>query len=266
MAANTEATIDAQTEPKTEADQNRPAVRFEHVFKSFGNKKVLEDISFQVAQGEAFCLLGRSGAGKSITLRLMIRLIKPDRGKIFVNGTNVIEADRAALNDVRKTVGFLFQDAALFDSMTVGENVAFPLRRHTKKSNDEIRAVVREKLRKVELEKEENTMPPELSGGMRKRAGLARALSLDPQVLLVDEPSSGLDRLTAAEIYQLLLRLKEDRNVTLVAVTHDALGARTFADRFAVLDRGRIAACGTLSEIEKSQNRLARELAEGSET
>ena len=249
-----------------DTNETQPAVQFEHVSKSFGQKKVLTDVSFKVAHGEAFCLLGRSGIGKSVTLRLMIALIKPDRGTISINGINIIDADSATLNDVRKSVGFLFQDAALFDSLSVGENVAFPLRRHTSKSEAEIQKIVHEKLQHVELENDANKMPSELSGGMRKRAGLARALALDPKILLVDEPSSGLDRITAAEIHQLLLRLKKTRNVTLVAVTHDVTGARTFADRFAVLDKGAIAACGSFSEVESSKNSLVRELAAGAQT
>ena len=226
---------------------------------------MLQDVSFQIAHGEAFCLLGRSGMGKSVTLKLMIRLITPEQGDILINGTNIGQSDTEELNRLRKTVGFLFQDAALFDSLSVGENVAFALRRHTDKSDQEIWEIVKEKLRNVELEKEQSAMPAALSGGMRKRAGLARALALDPQILLVDEPSSGLDRITAAEIYQLLRRLKENRNVTLVVVTHDVTGARAFADRFAVLDRGSIAACGTYSEVESSKSSLVRELAAGSE-
>lgn len=247
-------------------DQKAPAVVLEHVFKSFGSKKVLTDVSFRVARAEAFCLLGRSGIGKSVTLRLIMRLIRPDSGKILVEGTNIVETEGEALNSIRKKMGFLFQSAALFDSLTVGENVAFPLRRHTKKSEDEIRSVVREKLKEVELEKEENTMPSQLSGGMQKRAGLARALALDPEVLLVDEPSSGLDRITAFEIYRLLLGLKKKQKVTLIAVTHDVTGARSFADRFAVLDGGAIAACGTYDDIEASKNSVARELASESMT
>lgn len=246
-------------------NQKAPAVVFEHVAKAFGDKKVLTDVSFQIAHGEAFCLLGRSGIGKSVTLKLMIRLLTPDAGAIRINGTNIVQADAAALNQVRKSMGFLFQDAALFDSLSIFENVAFPLRRHTTKSEGEIRRIVREKLQHVELEKDENTMPPELSGGMRKRAGLARALALDPQILLVDEPSSGLDRITATEIYDLLLRLKKKRNVTLIAVTHDVTGSRRFADRFAVLDRGRIVGCGSYDEVENSQNSLVRELAAGAQ-
>jgi len=244
----------------------KAAVAFEHVFKSFGEKKVLTDVSFRIAGGEAFCLLGRSGTGKSVTLRLMIGLLAPDQGKILIHGANIVQSQGAELSRMRKSIGFLFQDAALFDSLTVFENVAFPLRRHTKKSEDEIRAIVEEKLQHVELKKDEKAMPAQLSGGMRKRAGLARALALDPQVLLVDEPSSGLDRITATEIYQLLARLKEKRNVTLVVVTHDAAGVHAFADRFAVLNQGKIVACGNYDEVENSENSLVRELAGGAQT
>lgn len=249
-----------------DTQENQPAVRFDHVSKTFGSKKVLSDVSFQIQTGEAFCLLGRSGIGKSVTLRLMIGLLKPEQGEISIHGTNIVTADNGTLNGLRRTMGFLFQDAALFDSLSLGENVAFPLRRHTHKSDREIREVVRQKLKDVELEKEEKTMPSQLSGGMRKRAGLARALALDPKILLVDEPSSGLDRITAAEIYRLLQDLKKKRNVTLVVVTHDVAGVQTFADRFAVLDKGKIVACGTYSEVEHSENSLVRELAAGSQT
>lgn len=264
VGENTAETPVEKTPEQAKRDQ-KPAVCFEHVSKSFGEKKVLTDVSFRIADGEAFCLLGRSGTGKSVTLRLMIALMPPDHGKILIHDKNIVEVESAELNRIRKSVGFLFQDAALFDSLSVFENVAFPLRRHSKKSNEEIRAIVKEKLQHVELEKEQNTMPAQLSGGMRKRAGLARALALDPQILLVDEPSSGLDRITAAEIYRLLTRLKEKRNVTLVVVTHDVAGVHTFADRFAVLNQGKIVACGSYEEVENSQNSLVRELAGGAQ-
>ena len=249
-----------------ENHDRRAAVRLDHVSKSFGDRTVLEDVSFQVGTGEAFCLLGRSGVGKSVTLRLMIGLIKPDRGKIFVQGHEMQAIEREELGEARKKIGFLFQGAALFDSISVFENVAFPLRRHTKKSEEEIRAVVQEKLDEVELSKEGKKMPSELSGGMQKRAGLARALALDPAVLLVDEPSSGLDHITAKEIYELLLNLKQSRHVTLVAVTHDVAGARKFADRFAVLNEGKIVACGSPEDLAGSDNPVVRELAAGVET
>jgi phospholipid/cholesterol/gamma-HCH transport system ATP-binding protein len=243
-----------------------PAVCLDHVSKAFEGRKVLEDVSFQVGVGEAFCLLGRSGAGKSVTLKLIIGLLKPDQGKVFVHGQEMHALQRAKLGEARKKIGFLFQDAALFDSISVYENVAFPLHRHTNKSEDEIRSVVQEKLDEVELGKEGKKKPSELSGGMRKRAGLARALALEPDVLLVDEPSSGLDHITATEIYELLLSLKQKRHVTLVAVTHDVAGARKFADRFAVLNKGRIVECGSVEEMAESDDPVVRNLAAGVET
>lgn len=248
------------------SEDGGPAVRFDHVFKSFSGRKVLDDVSFRVDQGQAFCLLGRSGTGKSVTLKLMIGLIKPDRGSIAIHGNEIQHLKTAKLAEARKEIGFLFQDAALFDSISVAENIAFPLRRHTRKSDQEIGSIVREKLEEVELGKEGNKMPDELSGGMRKRAGLARALSLEPSILLIDEPSSGLDRITAAEIYQLLLELKKKKNVTLVVVTHDVRGARTFSDRFAVLNEGKIVGCGDVDELARSDDPLVRELSRGSET
>ncbi len=241
-------------------------MRLEHVSKTFKGKKVLDDVSIRVREGEAFCLLGRSGAGKSVALKLMIGLLQPDQGRVFIEDDEIQTLDPDRLAQARRKTGFLFQNAALFDSISVAENVAFPLRRHTKKSNKEIEDVVREKLKDVELEKEGNKMPPELSGGMQKRAGLARALALDPRILLVDEPSSGLDAITAEEIYNLLLDLKKKHNVTLIVVTHDAVGVRKFADRFAVLQKGKVAASGTAEELERSGNSLVRQLAEGSET
>lgn len=242
------------------------AVRLENVSKAFGDRKVLDQVTFQVDAGEGFCLLGRSGTGKSVTLKIMIGLIKPDAGKVFIRGTEIQSLAPADLSAVRKNAGFLFQNAALFDSISVAENVAFPLRRHTKKSEEEIREIVREKLKEVELENEGEKAPAELSGGMSKRAALARALALDPAILLVDEPRSGLDAITASEIYDLLLRLKKNRKVTLLVVTHDVAGARKFADRFAVLDSGKIASYGTVDELAHSENELVRELAAVSAT
>jgi phospholipid/cholesterol/gamma-HCH transport system ATP-binding protein len=251
---------------QTGTDQHRPAVQLEHVSKAFRGRKVLEDVSLRVDAGQAFCLAGKSGTGKSVTLKIMIGLIQPDRGRVLIDGTELQHRNSAELVETRKRMGFLFQNAALFDSISVAENVAFPLRRHTRKSEAEIQAIVREKLKEVELEKEGGKMPAELSGGMSKRAGLARALALDPSILLVDEPSSGLDRITATEIYELLLRMKKNRKVSMVIVTHDVTGARKFADRFAVLDQGSIIACGTAEDIARSDNPVVRELAAGSET
>jgi len=241
------------------------AVRLENVTKRFRNRKVLDNVSLEVALGEAFCLLGRSGTGKSVTLKLIIGLLKPDSGRVFLEEDEIQKLDPKQLSEARKKTGFLFQNAALFDSISVGDNVAFPLRRHTNKSKGEIRSIVQQKLKDVELEKESAKMPSELSGGMRKRAALARALALDPRILLVDEPSSGLDSITASEIYDLLLSLKKKHNVTLICVTHDAVGARKFGDRFAVLDEGKLVACGSSEELQQNRNPLVRDLAVGAE-
>ena len=245
--------------------QANSKIRLDHVSKTFGRRAVLEDVSFEVSAGEAFCILGKSGTGKSVTLKLMIGLLASDRGSIVIDGAELKGLDRRSLLEVRKTIGFMFQDGALFDSIPLGENLAFPLRRHTSRSEKEIRDIVREKLSEVGLEKELNKMPADLSGGMRKRAGLARALVLDPPILLADEPGSGLDPVTAAEISGLLRELKERQKTTLVVVTHDAARVNGFADRFGVLDRGRMIACGTPEELADSRDELVRALASGGE-
>jgi phospholipid/cholesterol/gamma-HCH transport system ATP-binding protein len=247
------------------SDHDQPAIVLESVSKSFGSQKVLEDVSFTVNRGEAFCILGRSGMGKSVTLKLIISLLKPDSGKILVEGADVASLANGQLLEVRKKVGFLFQDAALFDSINLAANLAFVLKRHTNGSRQDIEKIVQEKLAAVGLEKDADKMPPELSGGMRKRAGLARALVLDPEILLVDEPSSGLDRVTASEIDHLLLDLKENKKTTMVIVTHDPEGARIFADRLGVLDQGKMIAAGTSEEFAKNENQLVRQLVSGSE-
>jgi phospholipid/cholesterol/gamma-HCH transport system ATP-binding protein len=245
--------------------QTNSLIRLDHVSKSFGRRAVLEDVSFQVSTGEAFCILGKSGTGKSVTLKLMIGLLPSDRGSIVIDGEELQALDRKSLLEVRKRIGFMFQDGALFDSIPLGENLAFPLRRHTSKSEKAIREVVREKLSEVGLEKELNKMPADLSGGMRKRAGLARALVLDPPILLADEPGSGLDPMTSSEIHGLLRELKERQGTTLVVVTHDAARVHGFADRLGILDRGRMIACGTPEELADSRDELVRALASGGE-
>jgi len=236
------------------------AIRIENVSKAFNGNKVLDGVSFAVAAGQAFAILGKSGTGKSVTLKLIIGLLCPDAGSISIGGEDIQKLDRENLMRVRTTVGFMFQDAALFDSLTVGENVSFPMRRHTAKSEDEIRQIVKEKLSQVGLEQAVDKMPADLSGGMRKRAGLARALALDPPMLLVDEPNSGLDPVTASEIYELLSGLKEHHHTTLLMVTHDAAGVRAFADRMGVLDKGRLIACGSPDELASNKEPLVHAL------
>jgi phospholipid/cholesterol/gamma-HCH transport system ATP-binding protein len=238
----------------------KSSVIFDRVSKSFGPKQVLRDVSFEVPAGEILCILGRSGTGKSVTLKLLISLLKPDHGQIWVDGTEITSLKEAGLTKVRRKMGFLFQDAALFDSLTLYENLALPLHRLTDKTQEEIDSVVDNVLGQVGLAGDKQKMPSNLSGGMRKRAGLARALVLEPKVLLADEPSSGLDRITAAEIDELLLKQKTERGTSVIVVTHDVHGARRVGDRFAVFDKGDLVAFGTASDVERSENEIARKL------
>jgi phospholipid/cholesterol/gamma-HCH transport system ATP-binding protein len=234
------------------------AIRFEGVSKAFGGMTVLDNVSFDVLRGQAFCILGRSGAGKSVTLRQMIGLQRPDSGKIFVHGENVGELSANGLARVRKQVGFLFQYSALFDSISVGDNVAFPLRRHTSLRETEIQQRVGELLSQVGLEAHRHKNPSEVSGGMRKRVGLARALALNPSILLVDEPSSGLDPVTSQEIDELLLGLKQRHGTTIVVVTHNIPSARRIGDVLAFLHEGRILECGAPEQLQQSRQELVQ--------
>jgi phospholipid/cholesterol/gamma-HCH transport system ATP-binding protein len=235
-------------------------IGFQGVSKSFDGRKVLDDVSFAIPAGEALCLMGRSGTGKSVTLKLMIGLMRPDQGTICIENQNIVPMDEDALSNVRRKMGFLFQSAALFDSFSVNDNLALPLMRFSRKSEKEIDEIVQRQLDAVGLGDARYKMPAELSGGMRKRAGLARALVLEPSILLIDEPSSGLDRITASEIDELLLGLK--RKATMVIVTHDIRGARRVGDRLAVLEKGRLLAIGPAQDLEKHENELVRCLVE----
>jgi phospholipid/cholesterol/gamma-HCH transport system ATP-binding protein len=227
------------------------AVRFDRVSKTFGTQPILDDISFDVPAGQAFCLLGRSGTGKSVTLRHIVGLVRPDSGRVFVEDRDITRLVGRELAGVRKHMGFLFQNAALFDSMSVGDNVAFPMRRHTNWSDDDIRTRAMRKLADVGLEREFDKMPADLSGGMKKRAGLARAMSLDPSILLVDEPSAGLDPITAGEIDDLLVKTKQ-AGTTLVVVTHNIPSARVIGDAFGLLHAGRLLAAGPIETLDAS--------------
>ena len=240
--------------------ETKGAVVFEHVSKSFGPKQVLRDVSFEVPYGQALCILGRSGTGKSVTLKLLISLLKPDSGNIWVDQQEITRLKEADLSKVRRKMGFLFQDAALFDSLTLYENLALPLKRLTSKTQEEIDAIVDKVLGQVGLGNDKQKMPSNLSGGMRKRAGLARALVLEPKILLADEPSSGLDRITASEIDELLIQQKSEYGTTVIVVTHDVHGARHVGDKFAVFHKGDLVAFGTAAEVEQSENETARKL------
>jgi phospholipid/cholesterol/gamma-HCH transport system ATP-binding protein len=238
-------------------DDASPAVKLEGVTKAFEDHKVLDNITLEVAQGKGFCLLGRSGTGKSVTLKHIIGLLRPDSGHVYVHGKDVAALKGRELAEVRRSMGFLFQNSALFDSISVGENVAFPMRRHTDWSDSKIREVARAKLTDVDLENDYDKMPADLSGGMKKRAGLARAMALDPDILLVDEPSAGLDPITSAEIDALLVNLKK-KGTTLVVVTHNIPSARHVADELAMLHDGRIVAQGTAEELDRSDDEMVR--------
>jgi phospholipid/cholesterol/gamma-HCH transport system ATP-binding protein len=250
--------------PNKSSEKVAPPIQVRSLSKSFGEQKVLDGINLDVAQGETLSVLGRSGTGKSVLLKLIIGLHKPDSGSIRVHKQEVTSLPLKPLNETRKKVGFLFQQAALYDSLTVEENVAFPLRRHSKMSDDGRNDRVRELLTSVGMDQDAHKMPAEISGGMQKRVGLARALVLEPDILLFDEPTAGLDPITAAEIDDLILRLQKERNMTSVVVTHDIHGARAISDRLALMRAGQILIEGTLEDLQKSRDTFVTQFLSGS--
>lgn len=224
--------------------------------KSFGEQAVLKGVNLEVPKGETVAVLGQSGSGKSVLLKLIIGLQSPDSGSISITGQKITDLEPNQLNEIRKKVGFLFQQAALYDSLTVEENVAFPLSRHTKMSDSEQKQKVRELLGSLGMEQDLEKMPSQISGGMQKRAGLARALVLDPEILLFDEPTAGLDPITAAEISKLIVELNEKRKITAVVVTHDLRGAKVFADRLVLINQGTILAEGSYDDLHGSKDKF----------
>lgn len=234
-------------------------VEFRSVSKSFGDRRVLDDVSFRVDAGRSVCILGRSGTGKSVALKHVVGLMTPDSGSVVVDGEDLAGLDARGRSRVRRRIGFLFQNSALFDSVSVGENVEFPLRRHTSLSDAEIRSRASELLAQVGLEREYDKMPADLSGGMRKRVALARALALDPAILLADEPSAGLDPITAAEIDALLVALRDRSRTTLLVVTHNIPSARAIGHELIFLHEGQIIARGTPDAMAASDIPLVRE-------
>jgi phospholipid/cholesterol/gamma-HCH transport system ATP-binding protein len=243
----------ADTERAT-IETGGPAIRVTGLRKSFGERVVLDGVDLDVGHGEALTVLGRSGTGKSVLLKLIIGLQKPDSGSIEIGGQDIARLSLDGLNEVRKKLGFLFQQAALYDSLTVADNVAFPLRRHTALSDRERLARVRELLGHMGMERELDKMPAEISGGMKKRVGLARALALDPEVVLLDEPTAGLDPITAGEIIELIRDLRQARRMSAVVVTHDLRSVEALADRVAVLHEGTILADGPFDEVKRSDD------------
>ena len=239
-------------------NEDAPIV-IEGLCKAFGEQNVLNGIDLAVYSGETLAVLGRSGTGKSVLLKLIVSLQKADAGSIRVLGQDIAKLDRDHLNEVRKKIGFLFQSAALYDSLTVEENVAFPLARHTSMSEVERKSRARELLSAVGMESGLEKLPSEISGGMQKRVGLARALALDPEILLFDEPMAGLDPITAAEIGRLIVEQQKKRNITSVVVTHEIRSAKLFADRFVLMNEGKILADGAFDELRKSRDTFVAE-------
>ncbi|PWU05471.1 MAG: ABC transporter ATP-binding protein [Terriglobia bacterium] len=222
--------------------------------KTFGGQTVLNGVDLEAAQGETVAVLGRSGTGKSVLLKLLVGLQSPDSGSIRIRGQEITKLEENRLNELRKKMGFLFQQAALYDSLTVEQNVEFPLMRHTRMAPGERRQRVRELLADVGMEKDLEKLPSQISGGMQKRVGLARALALEPDIVLFDEPTAGLDPITAGEIGKVIVQLKQKRKITAVVVTHDVRGARKFADRLVLLRDGRIVTEGTFENLQKSRD------------
>ena len=239
--------------------------RIDDVCVRFGNKVVLQNLSLDVEEGAITCLIGLSGAGKSTILRLLNGLKKPDTGRVFVQGKDITGMRERELIDLRRTIGFAFQFSALFDSLTIGENVALPLREHTKMPEDEIRKLVSETLDSVGLAHVEERFPSELSGGMVKRAGFARAVVTNPQAVLYDEPTTGLDPIITHVLTDTIVRLRQRLNGTAVVVSHDLESIYQMADYIAMLFEGAIVAYGTVEEIRRSPNPIVQQFLQGSE-
>ena len=226
---------------------------------SYGEVEILHGITFEVKHGETLVILGGSGSGKSTLLRTLVGLEKPSSGEIWIKGKNIAAISDPEMDEIRKQIGMSFQGGALFGSMSVGENVGLPLREHTKLEDSTIEIMVRLKLEQVGLEGFEYYMPSQLSGGMKKRAAVARALAMDPQILFFDEPSAGLDPIIAAGIDQLILELKQAFRMTIVVVTHELASAYLIADRMVLIDKGRVVAMGTTAEMRASTQPRVRQ-------
>jgi len=242
-----------KTTNKDTAKNAGPAIDIQKVTKSFGPQRVLDGVSFQVRRGETLAVLGRSGTGKSVLLRIIVGLQTPDTGAAVILDTNMSEALPSEINNVRRQMGFLFQHAALYDSLTIEENIAFPMVHHRSDLSDsDRRDRVQQLLQEVGLEGHGKKMPANISGGMQKRAGLARALALDPVILLLDEPTAGLDPISSGEIDELVLKLQKEHQLASIVVTHDMVSAKTIATRIALMNKGRVVIEGTFEDLQKS--------------
>jgi len=238
-------------------------IEIKNLYKSFGAKSVLSGTTLTIAKGESLAIIGQSGCGKSVLLKHIIGLLKPNAGEVIVEGENIWRLSLERLYEIRQKFGILFQGAALFDSMNVSENISLGLREHTLMSDTEIAARVKDCLAMVGLSGSEDLKPSELSGGMKKRVGLARAIAMKPSYVLYDEPTTGLDPITADTINELIIRLNERLHVTTVVVTHDMVSTYKVADRIVMLHDGKIIYSGTPSEIRETDNPVVRQFIEG---
>jgi ABC-type transporter Mla maintaining outer membrane lipid asymmetry ATPase subunit MlaF len=250
-------------DPLQSAGAARPFIQFEHVDKSFADLPVLVDVSFEVRRGEMVVVLGRSGVGKSVTLKHILGFLKPDAGKVFVEGVDVTEMTEEQLADVRRRVTMVFQSGALFDSLTVGENVAYPLRERAehgaRMDEDAIQARVAELLKQVDLEDMRDRLPSDLSTGLKRAVAIARALAAEPEAILYDEPTTMVDPLMAQTIGDLILKLKRQTGLTSIVVTHDMKLARKLADRVVFLIEGRVRYFGPMSELDSSHEEVIQD-------
>ncbi len=239
-------------------------IKLVNIHKSFKKQKVLDGVDLEIEEGKTTVIIGRSGGGKSVLLKHIIGLLKPDSGRIVVDDVDITTLNERDLNEVRKKFGMLFQEGALFDSMSVGENVAFPLREHTRMKSEEIRRIVEEKLKAVGLSGIEEKMPAELSGGMRKRVALARAIAINPKIVLFDEPTTGLDPIMLEAVNRLIIDTQKNFNLTCVVISHDIESIFKVGHKIAMLYEGKIIEHGTPEEIRQSQNPVLRQFLAGS--
>jgi len=238
---------------------SEPLIRFEGLFKAFGPKKIYEGLDLEVRKGETLTVIGGSGTGKSVLLKCLIGLQAPDAGRVVFDGQDITELDEDAFLPIRKRVAMVFQGAALFDSLTVGENIAYPLREHDRsKSAEDLQQIVKRKLELIDLPGIEDMNPSDLSGGMRKRVGLARAIATDPEVILWDEPTTGLDPISTRVIDDLIVSMKRQLGCTSIVVTHDMDSAFRVSDRMAMLHGRRIVEVGTVQQMQQSQRQEVR--------
>ncbi len=246
-------------------EEQSPIIRIEGLRQSFNGQVVLDGVDLDIYEGETIVILGGSGSGKTVLMSLLVGLLEPDSGRIIIDGQDTSSFTRDdQWDEIRLKIGFLFQGSALYDSMTIGENISFALENHRSMTADELRDIVRQKLGMVELEGVEDKMPAELSGGMQKRAALARAIAFDPRIIIYDEPTTGLDPIRGKNISELIVRLQRDLRVTSIVVTHDLICASIVADRLALLYEGRFLFVGTMDELRRSENEYVHEFLEAS--